>query len=220
MTGVVLDYALPTPPSSAWAMCYGQALVAGVPETAALRKKLIDAGFPHGKNGNNDPLVPDGRGRVFAGWDSMGGTAAGRLTTAGGGVNGAALGAVGGAQAHTLTAAQMPQHNHAVTDPGHSHSVYDPTHTHSVYDPGHTHSITTTDTADTTTGSPGNAQGTANRIFNANVTASATGVSIYGAATGVSIYASGTGISTQNNGSGAAHPITQPTGVMNKIIKL
>lgn len=65
--------------------------------------------------------LPDSRGRVVAGKDNMGGTAANRLTTAGGGVNGAALGASGGSQTHTLTAAQIPAHTHPVTDPTHSH---------------------------------------------------------------------------------------------------
>jgi microcystin-dependent protein len=38
----------------------------------------------------------------------MGGTAANRLTSAGSGVNGLSLGAVGGAETHTLTNAQLP----------------------------------------------------------------------------------------------------------------
>ncbi|WP_191058398.1 phage tail protein [Geminicoccus harenae] len=57
--------------------------------------------------------VPDLRGRVIAGVDNMGGTAAGRLTTAGSGVNGAVLGADGGEQAHTLTVPEIPAHTHA-----------------------------------------------------------------------------------------------------------
>lgn len=67
--------------------------------------------------------VPDGRGRVPVNRDTMGGTAASRVTTGGSGVNAAVLGATGGAETHTLTTAQMPAHNHGVTDPGHSHTL-------------------------------------------------------------------------------------------------
>ena len=55
----------------------------------------------------------------------MGGVAAGRLTSGGSGVNGAALGATGGAETHTLTSGQIPAHTHTgstSTDPGHTHS--------------------------------------------------------------------------------------------------
>lgn len=103
MTGVVLDYALSTPPSAAWMMCYGQALTSGTPATARLRAKLLADGSPYGVDGGGNPLVPDARGRGTAGKDNMGGVAANRLTTAGGGINGAALGAAGGSQTHTLT---------------------------------------------------------------------------------------------------------------------
>jgi microcystin-dependent protein len=42
----------------------------------------------------------------------MGGSAASRLTGTSGGVNGANLGAAGGAQQHTLITAEMPSHAH------------------------------------------------------------------------------------------------------------
>ena len=114
MTGVVLDYALPTTPSSAWLMCYGQALTTSMPLAANLRNKLIAAGSPYGVDGSSNPLLPDGRGRVFAGKDNMGGTVAGRLTTAGAAVDGLTLGAAGGQQTQTLTVAQIPSHTHRV----------------------------------------------------------------------------------------------------------
>jgi hypothetical protein len=60
--------------------------------------------------------VPDARGRLIAGKDDMGGTAASRLTSTGG-VVGATLGAAGGAQTHTLVAAEMPAHTHTHTAP-------------------------------------------------------------------------------------------------------
>lgn len=65
-------------------------------------------------NANKPIAIPDHRGRVAAGKDNMGGSAANRLTTAASGVNGAALGAAGGSQSHVLTSAQMPSHTHDV----------------------------------------------------------------------------------------------------------
>lgn len=58
--------------------------------------------------------LPDRRGRGGVGHDLMGTTAAGRLTTAGGGVNGALLGHAAGTETYTLTAAQLPAHSHGL----------------------------------------------------------------------------------------------------------
>ncbi len=58
--------------------------------------------------------LPDARGRAVLGVDNMGGTAANRLTTGGSGVNGVALGAVGGGETVTLSTANIPPHTHAV----------------------------------------------------------------------------------------------------------
>lgn len=65
--------------------------------------------------------VPDRRGRGGVGHDLMGTSAAGRITTAGGGVNGTLLGHAAGVETHTLTTAQMPQHNHGVNETPHTH---------------------------------------------------------------------------------------------------
>jgi microcystin-dependent protein len=65
--------------------------------------------------------LPDLRGRLGIGLDNMGGTAAGRMTAAGLGFDAIAAGSSGGVQSVALTTAQMPAHNHAVTDPGHTH---------------------------------------------------------------------------------------------------
>jgi microcystin-dependent protein len=59
--------------------------------------------------------LPDLRGRVAAGKDNMGGSAANRITNGGSGIVGTTLGAAGGAETHTLTTAQMPVHAHTVT---------------------------------------------------------------------------------------------------------
>lgn len=65
---------------------------------------------------NKTLTLPDARGRVVAGKDDMGGSAASRLTNAGSSVVGSTLGAVGGTQNVTLTAAQsgLPSHSHTV----------------------------------------------------------------------------------------------------------
>ena len=58
--------------------------------------------------------LPDCRGRVIAGYDSMGGTSANRLTDPSGGVQGNTLGDTGGNQTHTLVSNEMPSHTHTV----------------------------------------------------------------------------------------------------------
>lgn len=57
---------------------------------------------------NKTIALPDYRGRVLAAMDDMGNTAAGRLTTAGSGIDGTTLGAAGGEQTHTLIEAETP----------------------------------------------------------------------------------------------------------------
>lgn len=71
--------------------------------------------------------LPDKRDRASFAKGDMGGTPANRITNQSGGWEGDNLGAAGGAQTHTLTAAQIPAHTHPTTvnlnDPGHQHSV-------------------------------------------------------------------------------------------------
>lgn len=57
--------------------------------------------------------VPDFRGRVTVGRDDMGGSTAGRITSAGSGITGTTLGATGGSQAITLDATMIPAHTHS-----------------------------------------------------------------------------------------------------------
>lgn len=74
-------------------------------------------GTVHGVgDGSTTFNLPDMRGRLPVGQDDMGGSAASRVTTAGSGVDGATLGATGGAQNVTLTAAEsgLPSHTHAI----------------------------------------------------------------------------------------------------------
>lgn len=57
---------------------------------------------------NKTIALPDGRGRVLAGLDDMGNSAAGRLTSTYFGTSAIVLGAVGGAESRALTLAQLP----------------------------------------------------------------------------------------------------------------
>jgi len=73
-------------------------------------------------NVTGQTLVPDLRGRVVAGVDNMGGSAANRLTSAASGVNGQVPRSVGGSEVHALSVGQMPSHGHGVNDAGHGHN--------------------------------------------------------------------------------------------------
>lgn len=200
--GVVLPYAGTAAPDG-WMLCHGQAVSR---TTYAHLFTVIGTTYGAG-DGSTTFNLPDLRGRVAAGKDNMGGTAASRLTAAGAGLDGATLGAAGGAQTHTLTTAQLAAHNHGVTDPGHSHGVNDPGHSHSQQ----SWNLSSFDA----TGGPH------------QVGADAPGSGGLGGinytsflATGVTVIGNATGISTQNNGSGSAHNNTQPTIVLNHIIKM
>jgi microcystin-dependent protein len=107
-TGVVLPFAGSTAPTG-WSLCFGQAVSR---TTFSALFTAISTTYGVG-NGTTTFNLPDLRGRVAAGEDDMGGTAASRLTTGGSGVNGASLGASGGTETHTLTTAQMPSHTHS-----------------------------------------------------------------------------------------------------------
>ena len=110
-TGVLYPYVGSSAPSG-YVLCDGSAISR---TTYAELFAVLGTAYGSG-DGSTTFNVPDLRGRVPAGKDNMGGSAASRLTTAGSGVNGASLGATGGAQSHTLTTAQMPAHNHNVQE--------------------------------------------------------------------------------------------------------
>jgi microcystin-dependent protein len=98
-TGVVADFAGDVAPIG-WYICDGAAK-----DTTTDAALFAVIGYKYGGSGSSFNL-PDCRGRVTAGLDPAG--TAGRLTTAGSGVDGKTLGAAGGAQNHALTLANMP----------------------------------------------------------------------------------------------------------------
>lgn len=114
MTGTFLPFAGAAAPTG-WLLCHGQAV-----SRSSFAALFAVIGTTYGAgDGSTTFNLPDMLGRVAAGRDDMGGSAAGRITNSGTGnpgVNGSALGAVGGADRHTLTEAQMPAHTHPVNN--------------------------------------------------------------------------------------------------------
>lgn len=107
--GMVQDFAGTVLPAG-YLWCDGSAV------SRADYSELFDAiGTTYGTgDGSTTFNVPDLRGRVAAGKDNMGGTAANRLVSFGSGqsVNGSVLGANGGLDRHTLAVTQIPAHSH------------------------------------------------------------------------------------------------------------
>jgi hypothetical protein len=149
-----------------------------------------------------------------------------------------APGSTGGSNSVTLSAANMPTHNHVIniSDPthahgttqnAHTHGMNDPGHAHGVYDPGHAHSNQRggwgqagQDNGGGSFISPPNQYGAYTGTIQ-NTNAAGTGIGIYGNGTGVSVQAatiaigvnaSATGITaTSNNaGNGTAFNVVPP----------
>lgn len=101
--GVVLPYGGSSAPSG-YLLCYGQAI-----SRTTYADLFAAIGTTYGTgDGSTTFNLPDFRGRVVAGKDDMGGSAASRLTSSYFGASGASLGSVGGSESHTLTKAQIP----------------------------------------------------------------------------------------------------------------
>ena len=98
-TGTVLSYAASTAPTG-YLVCAGQSVT--VADYGDLHGVI---GYTYGGSGASFNL-PDLRGRVIAGLDNMGGTAAGNLTGR------TTLGDPFGAETHTLLVDEMPSHSH------------------------------------------------------------------------------------------------------------
>jgi microcystin-dependent protein len=100
--GACIDYFGSSSPNSSFVLPYGQAISR---TTYSTLFSLFSTTYGAG-DGSTTFNVPDIRGRIIAGKDDMGGSAASRLTSSYFGTSAAALGAVGGSQSHTLTASE------------------------------------------------------------------------------------------------------------------
>ena len=92
---------------------------------------LSTTNYPDYASVRGSGSTPDIRGRIIAGKDNMGGSAAGRLTGTAGSVNGTTFEGTGGEERHTLVLSESPSHDH---DGGGTTSGESNTHTHSYDD--------------------------------------------------------------------------------------
>jgi microcystin-dependent protein len=117
--GGMMPYLGATAPNSSFVLPYGQAIAR---TTYATLFSLIGVTFGAG-DGSTTFNIIDLRGRIPVPQDNMGGTAAGRITSAGSSLDGTTVGATGGSQNKTLQRSDLPNAtiNPTVTDPGHVH---------------------------------------------------------------------------------------------------
>ena len=118
-TGTVVDFAGSNAPAG-WLLCNGQA----VSRTTYADLFAVIGGYYGAGNGSTTFNVPDYRGRIGVGLDTMGGADAGRMVSQGAARH--SLGWASGADVHALTGAENGPHQHGgVTDVGggHQHAV-------------------------------------------------------------------------------------------------
>lgn len=150
-------------------------------------------GLTYGNCGGDPTLfpVPDSRGRLDAGRDDMGGSAAGRITNAGSGCVGTTLGLACGGQNHTMTVGELVAHTH--TSPA-------------LTDPGHTHVVTINQQLFTA--------GAVNAYSQGGGAPASVGITVPTVTTGITLAAT-----TGSTGSAAAMPILNPLLIANRIIR-
>jgi microcystin-dependent protein len=118
--GGMMPYLGTTAPNSSFVLPYGQPISR---TTYAALFSLVGTTFGAG-DGTTTFNIIDLRGRIPVPQDNMGGAAAGRITTAGSGVDGTTIGANGGSQNKALQRSDLPNVSISptITDPGHAHT--------------------------------------------------------------------------------------------------
>ena len=220
IVGSIMQWACAGIPQS-WLMADGSAVSRTT--YAQLYNVLGGAASPWGQgDGATTFNLPDLRGRALIG--------AGQ----GGGLTSRVLAQTGGAEMHTLSVAEMPNHAHGLNwqDNGHNHVLHDPTHGHGqsphghgVSDGGHSHTAAGWSSINYGTNTPGYAFFQAvqanTSTANANIGIQGANANISAAGTGIWIDASTSGISAsvQAAGGGAAFNLMNPWVAVNYIIK-
>lgn len=192
--GASVDFWGSTAPNSSFVLAYGQAVSR---TTYSTLFSLFSTTYGSG-DGSTTFNIPDCRGRVIAGKDDMGGSAASRITTATIAAGGATLGAAGGAETLTLTAAQIP----SITSSG--------TNSITVY-PGGNSGISIPYT-DGTWFNAGAQIGTSWQVSARSGGSTILPVTSFSNNNSISV--------TSNNTSGSAHGNVQPTIICNKLLRI
>jgi microcystin-dependent protein len=200
-SGMLAPYAGSTIPAG-WLICAGQTV------SQSLYANLfasISTTYNTGGEAGTDFRLPDLRGRVIAGIDNMGGTDAGRLDVAN------TAGTVTGSQYVTLSSANLPLHTHAID---HDHASFATTdgagsHSHGLLYAGGSFSMTGASTVG------GNVNWfLGNGAFGGTITVGSSGS--HNHTIDVPNF---TGSSGNGGFANTAISVTQPTMVMNYIIK-
>jgi microcystin-dependent protein len=198
--GAMLPYTGTTAPNSAFVLPFGQAISR---TTYATYFSLVGTAYGAG-DGSTTFNVLDMRGRAPFGQDNMGGSAANRITVAGGNWDGTQNGGAGGAQNRTLSTSQVPNLNVSVSGtPSGSVSISD-TRTYGV-------PANLSGTVGPNQLSPGNNLG-----GNTTIPANLTGGSISGSFSGNSL----TGTGNTTNGGGGSHPTMPPAVTIPYILRV
>jgi len=189
-SGSIIIYSATSAPTG-WLLCDGSAISRS---TYAALFSAISTAYGVG-DGSSTFNIPDIRGRVVAGKEAS----ASLLTSAIGGLNGNTLGNTGGVQGVTLTSAQsgLPAHNHSLTMNSHTHTFTGSPHNHTVL------------------GITGSGLGSGATAGGGTVTTSNT------TAGGTNSTVTTTGTIANNSAANASsvHSNTQPTIILNYIIK-